>query len=1476
MLTKQQQLEEYAKCIINPAYAIESFLETFDKTQEGFVPFKLFEKQLEIIDGYENHRFNIVAKPRQAGVSTTTAAYAAVKVGFADPDNPEKILILANKQDMAQEFLGKIKDFLAQLPRWIWGSDYYGTSEKEKKSIFITDSKKHLILPNKSEVKAVATSKDALRGYTPTHLIMDEAAFIDDGEIVFGAALTSLGCLVKDTLILTNDGLVELDELVTEKEKIGFTDLDTPHKVCNMDGNIVDATQTFVSEYATTYRILTKTGIELEGSFKHPLLVNDEWVKMEELKVGDEIKVGYNQNIFGNHDIFEFDYKLHPNEFDINIPRDLSQNLNFVYLMGLFVAEGNFQSRGITITNVGPDIVNFLLNDDANLGKAFTKVDDRHYSLSSTKLIRWMDAFGLKKHNAKNKEIPLPILKMSKDVISAFLQGMFDGDGMSTYKEIKYSSTSKKLIKRLQTILLNYGIKSHIHYVEEETSESSIIPNKSHVCKLYNLFIYSNHALNFYDNIGFRLKRKQVNRNKLINKKVNSRFVEVTQQSILKILKKYHIPKYKVRFLDRFFNSKYARLSYDSLGKLIDYIKHYYNTIDGDLDELLTQKYYNENYFYDEIVDIIVSKDYTYDLHVPETHSFISNSVISHNTGGHATLISCVVDDTFVFTDKGIRQIKDFIPTQNNGPHLIEEYHVLGKNKLRSGNIFHNNGLVNTIKIKTVNSELEGSYPHKLYAYSNGKYGWVKMEDLKVGDYVAHQYGMGIWGNDDKVNFKYEPSTKEKNSLGEINEITNEMAYFLGLYLAEGSVYKSINNDGDHIGTSITLTCYDDMTPVFNGIGLQVQSYDNLHYTVGSKELGAFMEYLGFNLSLHANDKVIPNKLLSLSKEKTKYLLRGIFDGDGFSRKDKGYIGIGLSSEKLIKQIRVLLNNFGILTDYFVVNTKPTKLVKSYSMNYRIQTNAVSAKIFYKEIGFGFERKQVNEHVLNDKKIDYSDPRDIIPNSKELVKEIYREYNGTQKHLKDMGVYILPNGSGNKSRMGLLKLIDYVKDDLSDELLSKLNKHISYNLKWCKIKEISYHENYTYDFSLPNDNNDFWAHSVIYNGILGHQTPNGYDKLYYKTYDGAQTGDNDFNIIEMRWYQDPRYNKGLIWTKGDETITETIFTVEWLEKRRQDGWKPSSSWYEAMCRGMNNDKRMIAQELDVSFVGSGGNVIDDEYIMYHEENYVQEPEWISGKDNEFWIWKKPIEGHQYLLSSDVSRGDGEDSSTFTIIDFTTMEQVMEYKGKIQPDLLAPLIDEYASLYNAYTVVDITGGLGVATVLKLLEIGFKNLHYDDPRNKILSSRADLQKFAKDNGRKIPGLNVNSIRLPMIALFEQSIRENLIKVRSKRLISEMRTFVYRSGRPDHMVGYHDDLLMAMAMGLWVLEHAFKNLEKLEKQTKAMLNSWTMTGGNVVEDKTEAVFVSKDKKVIRSKPKFHPTVSKNMQDPRGEYLWLFSGMR
>ena len=408
-------------------------------------------------------------------------------------------------------------------------------------------------------------------------------------------------------------------------------------------------------------------------------------------------------------------------------------------------------------------------------------------------------------------------------------------------------------------------------------------------------------------------------------------------------------------------------------------------------------------------------------------------------------------------------------------------------------------------------------------------------------------------------------------------------------------------------------------------------------------------------------------------------------------------------------------------------------------------------------------------------------------------------------------------------------------------------------------------------------------------------TPNGQDSLYHKTYDGSKKGENRYHIIEMRWYEDPRYNKDLSWLKvknPDEKrdLTKDIEYIEELEyefsmqsyqKRIRDGWKPTSTWYRNMCMALNNDPRKIAQELDVSFLGSGGNVIDDMTIDHHSKVNVRDPIKKFGAESEYWIWEEPIEGHEYILGADISRGDSKDKSTIVIIDFTTMEQVFEYYGFVPPDVMGVIINDWGLKYNAYTVVDVTGGMGAATVLKLEELDYKLLHYDKANVKALGKKGEMMNV-KD-GDKMPGFNANGVRLPMIACMERNLREDTVKIRSERLVEEMKTFIYtESGRPDHAPGFHDDLLMALGMGLWVLEHSFKKLEKAKEQTKAILDAW---GGGVGTTPNEAVnasynggFVSKANKGKRTapRPRFDPRVSANMQDPNGDHMWLFSGMR
>ena len=416
---------------------------------------------------------------------------------------------------------------------------------------------------------------------------------------------------------------------------------------------------------------------------------------------------------------------------------------------------------------------------------------------------------------------------------------------------------------------------------------------------------------------------------------------------------------------------------------------------------------------------------------------------------------------------------------------------------------------------------------------------------------------------------------------------------------------------------------------------------------------------------------------------------------------------------------------------------------------------------------------------------------------------------------------------------------------------------------------------------------DFWAAcmaSLSTGGkVIVISTPNGYDPIYYSIYEQASKGVNEFKISDMYWYRDPRYTRDLQMVKTDSLVdflldrnnypnTEILDLsgdpyqrdIKYVKELIDKGYKPCSAWFESMVKKLKYDKRKISQELECNFLGSGDNVFDSNLLQKLSETMIKEP---SSKmmANSLWIWKEPQIGHKYVMGVDVSRGDSEDFSSIQIIDFDEREQVLEYVGKTPPDMLAEIAYKWAIMYSAYIVVDITGGMGVATSRKLQELGYRDLYVDGVE------MGNKWKFDPKTADKIPGINFNSKRVQIISAFEEAIRHGF-RIYSLRLLNEMNTFVYLNGRPDHMKGQHDDLLMSLAMGIYVSELSFAQLKKVDDLTKVMLESWAVNShdnSNVTSfNPNIPVFNDResDKNVYRNQP--------TRQDYQ-EYSWVFGGM-
>ena len=414
-------------------------------------------------------------------------------------------------------------------------------------------------------------------------------------------------------------------------------------------------------------------------------------------------------------------------------------------------------------------------------------------------------------------------------------------------------------------------------------------------------------------------------------------------------------------------------------------------------------------------------------------------------------------------------------------------------------------------------------------------------------------------------------------------------------------------------------------------------------------------------------------------------------------------------------------------------------------------------------------------------------------------------------------------------------------------------------------------------------------------------TPNGRDELYYNTYRQALSKENNFVAVQFRWYQDPRFNKYLVWKKKNEDTGEWMFDqdpiideeggIPYNEERwaklEHEGWKPSAPWYDEMCKQFNNDSMKIAQELDVSFMGSADNVVAPEYIEMQEKLNTREPlsDFVDPLVEETWFWKKPIDGHRYILSCDPSRGVSADRTAIEIIDMDgrdengmpIIEQVAEYVGKKLGDDIGALCVQYATLYNdAFVVVDCTGGQGDAAILTMLQMGYKNLYYEDSNQKTYTVQRSTKNYDGYTD-KLPGFHFQGNRYPVLANFAGLVRNDEFKIRSARVINELETWIFKgeNARIDHQDGAHDDTLTSLAMGLFVMQFTLNRIQNTVNKDKSILNAYMMS--NAINMNKPRINYGNPITPQNGLPFYNSkNINKIDSIPNGNCMWVFGTTR
>lgn len=297
-------------------------------------------------------------------------------------------------------------------------------------------------------------------------------------------------------------------------------------------------------------------------------------------------------------------------------------------------------------------------------------------------------------------------------------------------------------------------------------------------------------------------------------------------------------------------------------------------------------------------------------------------------------------------------------------------------------------------------------------------------------------------------------------------------------------------------------------------------------------------------------------------------------------------------------------------------------------------------------------------------------------------------------------------------------------------------------------------------------------------------TVNGLGNWYEQTYHDAKEGNNKFHVIDLDYWEHPDYNDEDWVAEQKAQLGEKGFLQEVLREFLGSG----ETYFPA---------RIITQLTEVTRNNAPNRKLWPKWV--HKNGRIAQLEGEHDK-GAMWVWKEPVEGHEYIIGADAAEGQGEnnDSSCFQIVDTSTLEQVAEfYSNLIVPHEFAQILQQVGVYYNNALVVIENMGPGGAVLSNLQHtLFYENLYYE-------SNKSANQK---------PGVKVNQTNR---TLFLESLQNRLlnqtVRINSIRFVTELQTFEYNptTRKAQAQKGKHDDAIIAMCMALHVRDIILRDI-------------------------------------------------------------------
>lgn len=451
--------------------------------------------------------------------------------------------------------------------------------------------------------------------------------------------------------------------------------------------------------------------------------------------------------------------------------------------------------------------------------------------------------------------------------------------------------------------------------------------------------------------------------------------------------------------------------------------------------------------------------------------------------------------DTYIWSEKGILTFEELCPLPLNS-EINYSLKVATRDGLETTSKNYNNGICDFYKITTEEGlSIEVTHEHPLWVIRNSVMDWQNGGSIKIGEYVAISRGAKFFGTNEEISFTPSPNkTNKARVIKTPTKMTEELGLFMGLLTADGGltignriVYTQANPEVLNMYIKLLNNLFGLTAPIVAKSGKSNKARDII---VHSKHLKDFLAHLGLK-PVGARQKEIPKSIRESGPEIIKAFIQGLIRNDGHISALKG-LEITLATEKLLRQLQIILLNFGIVSSLHI------KKVRNYQERdyWRLAVYGAEFVTYAKEIGFLTDEERNRAKPLL--ALHRNTNKNVIPTLSPILKKLSRMYRGTFARLTNNGwlykesalvpKYAFRNLQGynsgvrNPSYEALEKILIFYEPLAESDDYKKIAEIREDNFYWAKVAKIERTMGIGYDFEVPGSN------SFVGNGFVNHNS----------------------------------------------------------------------------------------------------------------------------------------------------------------------------------------------------------------------------------------------------------------------------------------------------------------------------------------------------------------------------------------------------